>query len=105
MEFSMTKAFVDTTVFTDAALKGSPYNKTARAALKRFTETDLPVYAIKEFKAGPLSHYVWLHNKFATLKSFYKTLDALHGMSMAPRKYRTATALEALSDVAKTTGT
>ncbi|MDX6404787.1 MAG: hypothetical protein QOH70_2242 [Blastocatellia bacterium] len=101
----MSKAFVDTTVFTDAIIKGPPYNKAARDSLKRYTETHLPTYAIKEFKAGPLSHHAWLHNKFATLKSFHKTLNALHGMAMSPRKYRTATALEALRDAAKATGT
>ncbi len=101
----MSKAFVDTTVFTDAVLKGPPYSTGALKALARFDETELPTYAIKEFKAGPLSHWVWLHNKFATLKSFSKVLGALHGMAMSPRKYRTATAIEALRDVAKSTGT
>src|SRR5438552_3179011 len=100
----MSKAFVDTTVFTDVALKTRPYNKSSADSLKRYSETELPTYAIKEFKAGPLSHYAWLHNKFATLKSFANTLDALHRMSMSPRKYRTATALEALRDAAKATG-
>jgi len=51
---SKERAFVDTTVLTDALLKvGEPRDR-AKAAIARFVESLLPVYAIKEFQAGPL---------------------------------------------------
>ena len=92
----MTKAFVDTTVLTDSLLKPKTKGIAAKAALKRFDETLLPVYAIKEFKAGPMYYYVWTHNKFALASSFQDALEALHGMILSPRKYLPATAVEAI---------
>jgi hypothetical protein len=71
------KAYVDTTVLTDALLKQGPQGAVARGALKTYSETILPVYAIREFKAGPLNYWVWLHNKLVLTKSVSKTLDAI----------------------------
>lgn len=96
----MSKAFVDTTVLTDSLLKIGAVSKAANDALKRFETTELPVYTIKEFKAGPLKNYCWIHNKLALLGSWAKTLRALHGMSLSPKRYTTATAIEALQGAA-----
>src|SRR5271165_842232 len=90
------RAFVETTVLTDLLLKQGESKERAASALKRFDETLLPVYAIKEFKAGPLRRFVWLHNKLVQLKSFTGALDALQRISRTPQRYLTSTAIEAL---------
>jgi hypothetical protein len=90
----VTKAFVDTTILTDAALKSGAPKKAAIAALRRFDESELPVYAIKEFKQGPLRYYAWLHNKAVSTRSFHKTLDAIRSISR--QRNRQSTALGAL---------
>lgn len=92
----MNKAFVDTTIIADALLKERPTSKSAIDALNRFQSTELPVYAIKEFKAGPLKYFTWFHNKLALLGSFTASLKALQRMSLTPKRYTTATAIEAL---------
>lgn len=94
----MSKAFIDSTVLTDALLKTGQIKQNAEDALKRYEITELPVYAIKEFKAGPLSNFAWMHNKLATTQSYSKALDALHRMSRTPKRYTTSTAIEALRD-------
>lgn len=100
----MTKAFVDTTVFTDALLKTGEVKKKAIEALNKFTVTELPVYAIKEFKAGPLNNFVWMHNKCVTTDSYEKALLSLHAMSRTPKRYTTSTAIEALKEAAGSIG-
>jgi hypothetical protein len=92
----MSSAFVDTTVLTDALLKPGPKSDAARAALESFNHTFLPVYAIKEFKAGPLGYFRWLYNKCVIFKSFEAVINALHGISRTPRRYLTSTAIEGL---------
>lgn len=93
----MSRAFVDTTVLTDILLKpGTPKAGAAIAALERFESTQLPVYAIKEFKAGPLRAFVWLHNKLVQSGSFVRALETLQRLSLSPHRYLTATAVEAL---------
>jgi hypothetical protein len=97
-------AFVDTTVLTDALLKEGKRKKKAEQSLAAFDRSELPVYAIKEFKAGPLQHYVYLYNKLSKTGSFWKTVEAL---SKLPHPYHTrkqSTALEALSAVWKELG-
>ena len=69
----MSEAFVETTVLTNALLKPGPTANAAKSAIRSFQTSLLPVYAIKEFKAGPLSHYVWLHGKLFTTNSWEKT--------------------------------
>jgi hypothetical protein len=59
----MAKAFVDTTVLTDATLKTDKLRDAAKRAMGSFDEVLLASYALKEFKAGPLRAYVWFHNK------------------------------------------
>jgi hypothetical protein len=96
------KAYVETTVLTDALLKPGPRSASARSAIGRFVESQLPVYSIKEMKAGPLHHYVWLHGKLATTGSWEKTLAQLRRMATTPRRYWVSTAIEALEAGAHT---
>jgi hypothetical protein len=94
----MSDAFVETTVFTDILLKpGTPKQKRARAAFERFQHTLLPVYSIKEWKAGPLNYFAYVHDKLAFTKSLRKTLIAL---SSLPVGYRKNTSYEALAAAA-----
>ena len=93
----MSKAFVDTTILADILLKPGDERKRGTNALKRFVTSELPVYAIKEFKAGALKNYAWFHNNLVLLKSFAKAMAALQRMSLTPRKYTVATALSALA--------
>lgn len=59
----MSKAFVDTTIIANLLLKpGAPQDE-AKAALARYSETILPVFAIKEFRGGAFRYYIWAHNK------------------------------------------
>jgi hypothetical protein len=97
----VTKAFVETTVLADALLKPGPRATAAKSAILGFDESLLPVYAIKEFKAGPLHHYVWFHGKLVTTKSWAKTVTQLRKTAMSPFKYRwVSTAIEALEAAA-----
>jgi hypothetical protein len=73
----MKVAFVDTTVLTDILLKTDWQRERSVKALRSFRRTELPVYAIKEFKAGPLGHFVWLHNKLQTTKCVSATMMAV----------------------------
>lgn len=92
----MSKAFVETTILTNILLKESQdEGKAALAELGRFDVTELPVYAIKEFTAGPLHNYVYVHNKLVDTKSYPATLKAVSKIiAYQPRK--ASTALEAL---------
>lgn len=92
----MVKALVETTVLTDALLERREVRAAVKAALRRYDETELPAYAIKEFKAGPLRNVVWFYNKLVATGSYAMALHALQRMSLTPRRYTTATALEAL---------
>lgn len=92
----MAKAYVDTTVLADIVLKHGQPQEQGLAALRSFEITQLPVYAIKEFKRGPLANFTWLHNKFVTTQSFAETIAALHAVSRTPKRYLTSTALEAV---------
>jgi hypothetical protein len=96
----MAKAFVETTVLTDALLKPGIRANSANAAIRRFEESLLPVYAIKELKAGPLHHYVWFHGKLVTTGSWKSTLAQLRKMAQTPRRYWVSTAVEALEAAA-----
>lgn len=100
----MAKAYVDTTILTDVLLKTGEAARSANAAIKRFSDSELPVYAIKEFKSGPLRNFAWMHNKFAQTASYKNALKALQRMSLTPKRYTTATAIEALSTAAHSLG-
>jgi len=91
----MPNAYVETTILTDLLLK--PYShkqERAKAALARYDSTLLPVYSIKEWKAGPLYYFVYVHNKLVTTQSFANTLQAIAAL---PLGYRRSTAQEALA--------
>lgn len=51
------------------------------------------MYAIKEWKAGPLSTFAYLHDKLVTTRSLHRTIDALSVL----RGYRLSTSVEALA--------
>lgn len=96
----MSRAFVETTVLVDALLKEGAKKRAALDSIRSFSESLLPVYAIKEFKAGALKNFVWVHNKLVDTGSYEATLAAVQRVSMSPRRYLPATALEALKTVA-----
>jgi hypothetical protein len=102
----MSKAYVDTSVLTDVLLKRRwPSGIKAEAALKTYSVTQLPQYAVKEFKKGPLSVFVWLHNKLVTTRSLAHTIAAIQRIAPTPQRYRVSTVLEALAEVMRATGT
>lgn len=92
----MTQAFLDTTILADATLKDRDTRRRIAAVLQSFAATEFPQYAIKEFNAGPLDHYKWLHNVLAEERSLERSVARLQAMSRTPRRNRTSTALEAL---------
>lgn len=91
----MSKALLDTTVLTDILLKPDKEGVAAQAAVRRYTETLLPQYAIKEFKQGPFKHYVWFHNKVKTCRSFAEAVKAIG--SVFRMRNKSMTALNALA--------
>lgn len=72
------KAFVDTTILADVLTKKGIERKEAKAALAKYEETELPEYAIKEFKAGVLDYIKYLYNKLLETKSVGLTLIVLN---------------------------
>lgn len=95
----MSDAFVETTVLTDLLLKsGSPKQERAKRALARYGRSLLPVYSIKEFKAGPLSYFAYTYDKLVITGSFRKTFVAI--ASLAPG-YRQSSSIEALAAAAE----
>lgn len=100
----MAKAFVDTTILADLLLKAGSAVQSAEQALGRYERSLLPAYAIKEFKAGPLSRFVWLYNKLTSGSSFSEALHFLQRESRTQRRYLTSTALEALHAAATSIG-
>src|SRR5437879_2347183 len=101
----MSKAYVDTTVLTNVLLKRRwPAGREALGALKRYSATELPEYAVKEFKKGPLAVFVWLHNKLVTTRSVAHTVAAIRRVAPTPQRYRVSTALEALAEAMRAAG-
>ena len=90
------KAYVDTTILADILLNSGQVKKDAQKALATFDSSTLPVYAIKEFKAGPLHHFAYIHNKLVTTKSFQLSLQALQKLSRTPRRNQLSTSLQAI---------
>ena len=97
----MTKAFIDTTIITDILLNSGPVKNKALIALRSFESTSLPVYAIKEFKAGPLANFKYFHNKLVQSNSIDTALNALQRLSRTPQKHKTATSIQALRQTLK----
>jgi len=95
----MSKVFVDTTILADALLKPhSPKGQTAINGLKHYTETEILVYALKEFKNGPLRYYINFYNKLVTLEFYSQALLFIHNISRSPARYYNSTAIEALAE-------
>jgi hypothetical protein len=92
-------AFVDTTVLANHLLKDGAIAKASRDALRSFPETLLPVYALKELRAGPLSYFVWIHNRLAsgTLAAAIGAIARVSGRAPG----RAATGAEALEIAAR----
>jgi hypothetical protein len=82
-------------VLTEALLKFGAGAEKCRSKLIAH-DTQLPGFAIREFKAGPLSNWVWLHNKIASTTSLSVALVAIQALSRTPKRHMTSTALEAL---------
>jgi len=70
--------------------------RAARAALSLYDKTELPVYAIKEFKAGPLRNYVWFYNKVVSVPAWQDAVAAIGSVRRQANKM--STALQALAD-------
>jgi hypothetical protein len=100
----MNKALIDTTVLTDALLNVGEARAVALKALSVYDQTLLPVYALKEVKAGPLKNFAWMHNKLVITESYEGSIDALQRMSRTPRHYTTSTALQALREASRSIG-
>jgi len=78
----MNRAYVETTILTNVLLKpDSKKQAAARSALSRYEETLLPVYSIKEWKAGPLDHYSYVHDKLVETRSLAYTLSAINALN------------------------
>jgi hypothetical protein len=86
----MSKALLDTTILTNILLKPQAEGRVARIAVKRFSETLLPQYAIKEFKAGPLRAYIWFHNKIVSCNSWSDAVAAIPLLFMQRNLMNTA---------------
>lgn len=91
------KSYLDTTILVNVLLKRDQIHLNSKNALKIIAVTELPVYAIKEFKRGALAYYIWLHNKFALTKSLSNTTKAIHSIFM--QRHRQSTSLEAMANV------
>jgi len=98
----MSKAYVETTVLTNALLKPASKKETeAKLALGRYEETLLPVYSIKELKAGPLDHYSYFHDKLVQTRSLARTLAAVNALNPVTGARRKSTSSDALAAAAQ----
>jgi len=97
----MNRAYVETTILTNVLLKpDSKKQAAARSALSRYEETLLPVYSIKEWKAGPLDHYSYVHDKLVETRSLAYTLSAINALNPVLEARRKGTSVEALEAAA-----
>jgi len=91
-----TKAYLDTSVYTDFLLK-----KSRRIILSeefdKYANVALPAYAIKEFSKGPLQNYIYFYNLLATC-TLSGVFDTLHRENLTPRKHKLSTVLEFLAN-------
>lgn len=91
------KAYLDTTILADALIKNGPDAQAAKNAVRSYQVSQLPVYAIKEFKSGALGYVSYLHGKLLESGSYPVTLLALAKIARQPN--RVATCLRLLSDL------
>ena len=97
----MNKAYVETTILTDVLLKpDTPKQLAAQKALARYDETLLPVYAIKECKAGPMDRYAYVHDKLVQTRSLRYTFSAINRLNPVKDARQKSTSLEALEAAA-----
>lgn len=97
----MRTALLDTTILADALLRRDSRHAAARAVVSRFGRRLLPVYALKEFKRGPLHHYAWLHDVLLGEGSLACAHDRLAKMAQTPQRNLTSTAIEALAEAGR----
>ena len=93
-------AYLDTTVVANALLRGDSVGRRCAEAIKEFAYTEMPEYALKEMKAGPLRGWIWAHNKFNETRSFADTLAAINAMSATLQRNFAASAGQALQQAA-----
>jgi hypothetical protein len=100
----MTDAYVETTVLTDLLLKpNSKKQKRAKASLDKYDKTLLPVYSIKEMKAGPLDTFAYVHDKLVQTRSLADTMLWISELSRVTYLKSTANeAIAAAGQIAKT---
>ncbi len=102
----MSKAYVETTILTNVLLKPDSSKQTAAlGAVRRYAETLLPVYAIKEWKAGPLDHYSYFHDKLVQTRSLRYTFAAINAPNPVTEARRKDTSVEAFEAAAVLEGT
>jgi hypothetical protein len=98
----MSKAYVETTILTNVLLKPNSRKQTAAiSALNRYDETLLPVYSIKEWKAGPLDHYAYVHDKLVQTRSLAYTFAAINSLNPITEARAKSTAPEAFEAAAR----
>jgi len=101
----MTDAYVETTILADILLKPkSSKQERALAALYRYERTMLPVYSIKEWKAGPLDYFAYFHDKLVETKSLQKTYRAVAALARGNRKDTAMEAIAAAASVRQSRG-
>lgn len=78
----MKKAFVDTTILCNALeLSGGRRAQSAVAALREYSSTETPYYALRELRAGPLSSWILAHNVLTAENSIEDAVERLGRMS------------------------
>jgi hypothetical protein len=92
----VTKAFLDTTVLTDALFKTGNQGRVACDAIAKYRTVLVSRYALKEFKAGPIRAYAWFHNKVTGAATFGEAVRAIQ--SVRRHKNLASTAIEALAE-------
>jgi len=93
------KAYLDTTILTNCLIKFGDEKKIAKEAIAKYEVTELPIYAIKEFKAGPLDYVKYLYNKLLETSSIGDTIIALS--SVGRQKNRQQTAFKTIGELIK----
>ena len=91
----MSRAFIDTSILTDALLNSGLKRDAAKALIKKYQQSEIPIYVIKEFKAGPLAYFRYMHNKLLSVKSVAQALAAVQAVSRKANLQNTA--IQALS--------
>lgn len=77
----MTKAFLDTTILVDLLLGAPAKQEVAKDLIGKYSETQVPAYAFKEMRSGPLSHLVFTYNLLASRDTFEEVTSQLSRLS------------------------